>query len=374
MAKLNINNRTIFCRDNLDILEGLNSESVDLMYLDPPFNKNKVFTAPMGSSAEGAGFDDYFREKDVKEEWIQTIEEDNPELFKFLNAVKAIGNPYNFCYLCYMAIRLIEMHRVLKDTGSLYLHCDSTMNHYLKLLLDIIFGEENFRREIVWSLQTSSGYKSQVNGWVRGHDIIIYYVKSNNFFFEKQYLTHNEEYKKRFNKFDDDGKRYRDDRSGKRKQYLEDTKGVMYTDVWDDIMSFQQNSVSKEITGYPTQKPLALIHRIIKASSKEGDMVLDPFCGCATTCVASEMLNRKWIGVDTSIKAYELVKDRLKKEVKKDLFEPEKEVIFKTNIPKRTDKGKDDRLKKWVYIISHPQYDGEYKVGIAKYVESRLNL
>ena len=127
------------------------------------------------------------------------------------------------------------------------------MNHYLKLLLDIIFGEENFRREIVWSLQTSSGYKSQVNGWVRGHDIIIYYVKSNNFFFEKQYLTHNEEYKKRFNKFDDDGKRYRDDRSGKRKQYLEDTKGVMYTDVWDDIMSFQQNSVSKEITGYPTK-------------------------------------------------------------------------------------------------------------------------
>ena len=149
-----------------------------------------------------------------------------------------------------MAIRLIEMHRVLKDTGSLYLHCDSTMNHYLKLLLDIIFGEENFRREIVWSLQTSSGYKSQVNGWVRGHDIIIYYVKSNNFFFEKQYLTHNEEYKKRFNKFDDDGKRYRDDRSGKRKQYLEDTKGVMYTDVWDDIMSFQQNSDD------PTQKPL----------------------------------------------------------------------------------------------------------------------
>ena len=128
-----------------------------------------------------------------------------------------------------------------------------------------------------------------------------------------------------------------------------------------------------ERTGYPTQKPLALIHRIIEASSKKDDLVLDPFCGCATTCVASEQLGRQWVGIDVSVLAYELVKQRLKKEVKKDLLEPNKEVNFSTDVPERTDAKKDERLKKWVYVISHPVYAGEYKVGIAKYVEARLN-
>ena len=150
MEELNIKNRTIFCKDNLDILEGINSNSIDLIYLDPPFNKNKVFTAPIGTSAEGASFSDIFREEDVKDEWLKTIEEDHDELYKFLCGIKNRGNEYNFCYLCYMAIRLIECQRILKDTGSLYLHCDPTMSHYLKLLLDVIFGEKNFRNEIIW--------------------------------------------------------------------------------------------------------------------------------------------------------------------------------------------------------------------------------
>ena len=134
---INIKNRTIFCKDNLDVLQGINGESVDLIYLDPPFNKKKTFTAPIGSSAEGASFKDYFREEDVKDEWVETIKEDHIELYNFLNGVKSVSNSkhylYNYCYLCYMAIRLIEMRRVLKDTGSIYFHCDPTMSHYIKI-------------------------------------------------------------------------------------------------------------------------------------------------------------------------------------------------------------------------------------------------
>ena len=139
MLQKTLKNRTIFCRDNIEILEGINSNSIDLIYLDPPFNKNKIFTAPIGSSAEGASFKDIFREEDLKEEWIQTIKEDNEELFSLLHGIKNMGNRYNFCYLCYMAIRLVDLRRILKSTGSLYLHCDSTMSHYLKIVLDCIF-------------------------------------------------------------------------------------------------------------------------------------------------------------------------------------------------------------------------------------------
>ena len=176
---LNIENRTIFCRDNIDILQGINSDSIDLIYLDPPFNKDKKFTAPIGSSAEGAGFKDYFREEDVKDEWLQTISEDNPELYNFLNGVKLISTNkyyiYNFCYLAYMAIRLLEMQRILKQTGCIYFHCDSTMSHYLKLLLDIIFGEKNFKNEITWK-RTSAHNDGMKFGRIT--DSIFYYQKS----------------------------------------------------------------------------------------------------------------------------------------------------------------------------------------------------
>ena len=364
MEELNIKNRTIFCKDNLDILEGINSNSIDLIYLDPPFNKNKVFTAPIGTSAEGASFSDIFREEDVKDEWLKTIEEDHDELYKFLCGIKNRGNEYNFCYLCYMAIRLIECQRILKDTGSLYLHCDPTMSHYLKLLLDVIFGEKNFRNEIIWHYYN----KMPTGGKVldRQHDIIFHYTLN-----KKYTLNRVEEKKDKVvpialrKKIDGKELKMRDEK-GNLIYKTFPTKKI--SDVWKIPFA-----VGGERTGYPTQKPLALIHRIIEASSKEGDIVLDPFCGCATTCVASEQLGRKWIGIDVSIKAYELVKKRLKKEVKKDLLEPNKEVNFLTDTPKRTDTKKDDRLKKWVYVISNPAYKGEYKIGIAKYVEARLN-
>ena len=173
----NILNRTIFCHDNIDVLSGINTECIDLIYLDPPFNKKKIFSAPIGTTAEGASFKDIFTRQDVKEEWVQSIKEDYFSIHRLLEAVRDIEGrqSYNFCYLCYMAIRLIECHRILKDTGSLYLHCDPTMGHYLKLMLDCIFEEKNFRSEIIWNGGSVSGYKSQKKGWIREYDNTILY-------------------------------------------------------------------------------------------------------------------------------------------------------------------------------------------------------
>ena len=230
------------------------------------------------------------------------------------------------------------MKRVLKPTGSIYLHCDPTAGHYLKTMMDAVFGENNFKREVIWNLGTASGYKSQINGFIRGHDTILYYTKSTDtFVFNKIFQPHKPEYIKRFSKVDEQGRRYRDDRPNRRRQYLDETEGVALTDVWSDIMSFQQHSTSKERTGYPTQKPLALLERIIKASSNRDDIVLDPFCGCATTCIAAESLQRQWIGIDLSSKAVELVKVRLERDLNmtEDTGLLGDKVIHRTDIPTR---------------------------------------
>ena len=364
--KLNVASRTIFCKDNLDIMQGINNNSIDLIYLDPPFNKNKIFTAPIGSSAEGASFSDIFREEDVKDEWVQTIKEDNHELYHFLSSIRDVGNHYNFCYLTYMAIRLIECQRILKETGSLYLHCDPTMSHYLKLLLDCVFGEDNFRNEIVWSYQGTGQSK---RFFKRKHDIILFYSKTENCLFSD--LGSSEEIsdfsKSKFTKKDDTGL-YKEIKHQDGKIYKQYRRNMQrMRDVWEISVI---NAMAKERTGYPTQKPLALLRRIIEASSNENDVVFDPFCGCATTCIAAEQLNRQWIGIDVSIKAFELVKQRLEKEVPVDMFRGEPN--FSTSPPKRTDDGADMPLKKWVYVISNNQYQGEYKVGIAKDWQARL--
>ena len=362
---LNIKNRTIFCKDNLDVLQGINSESVDLIYLDPPFNKNKTFTAPIGSSAEGASFKDYFREEDIKDEWVETIKEDSIELYNFLNGVKSINNNnhylYNYCYLCYMAIRLIEMRRILKDTGSVYFHCDPTMSHYVKIMMDTIFGEDNFRNEIVWRYETGGIPKKDFS---RKHDIILRYTKTKEYLFNSADILEqrSEEVLRRIS-------------TGKESATRSKGKFRHPSDVF---LMPSINAMAKERKGYPTQKPLKLLEKIIKASSKENDVILDPFCGCATTCIASEKLNRKWIGIDISIKAYDLVRERLTEEVEgKFDFQGKNgngiKVHFSTDSPKRTDRNKDDRLKKYIYVISHPKFEGYYQVGIAKDYKTRLN-
>ncbi len=431
-----IKNRTIFCHDNLEILKGIDSDCVDLIYLDPPFNKNKTFTAPIGSSAEGASFSDIFREEDVKDEWLLDIKEDNYFIHDLLSTVKTIGGraSYNFCYLAYMAIRLIECHRILKSTGSIYLHCDPTMSHYLKLLMDCIFDEKNYQNEVTWK-RTSAHNDPKRFGRIT--DIIFFYTKSDDYYFDTVYLPYDQSYVDSFFNYEDERGRYKKENltgPGVNKQdprwrdfhpsdsgrswsvprrvvkqilgdkspddlttaqkldllydngyidfskngtprfrsYLGDLSGVPAQSLWADINPL--SSHAKERTGYPTQKPLALLERIITASSPAGGIVLDPFCGCATTCIAAEKLGRQWAGVDVSIKAYELVKERMKKEVEWEgsLF-AEDLVDFKTSPPVRGDMGADTRVKKYVYIISNTQYKGEWKVGIASDVKKRLN-
>lgn len=355
-----IQNRTIFCKDNLDILRGINTNSIDLIYLDPPFNKNKVFTAPIGSSAEGACFRDIFTEQDVKEEWVQTIKEDNEKLHNFLSGIKQIDGrqSYNFCYITYMAIRLLECHRVLKNTGSIFLHCDPKMSHYLKITLDCIFGEQNFRNEIVWYYKNASRGKYK---FAHSHDIILWHSKSDSYTFNLSDILV---------PFESGMTEWRYTKGGQKGKAKPEGKTP------DDVITLPSlNAMSKERTGYPTQKPLSLMEKIIRASTNEGDIVLDPFCGCATTCVSAEIHNRKWIGVDVSVKAYELVQHRIKKEIadEDDILKREVKVFFTTSAPKRTDSHIQYKQQKYVYIISNKAYPREYKVGITTNPKARLN-
>ena len=345
-----LKNRTIFCRDNLEVLRGIDSNTVDLVYLDPPFNKKREFAAPIGSSAEGASFQDIFREADVKEEWIGLIADRAPVLYAYLQGIGDVGHRSNKYYLCYMAVRLLESHRVLKETGSLYLHCDPTMSHYLKLLLDVVFGEHNFRNEIVWHY---GKWSNKINNFQNNHDIILLYSKTSKYKFfaiyfvkenQKAYHTNIINKKGQLLVYDTPNtpnhiiKKYKE--KDYKIVYMNNNK-VLEHDVWTYLRNKKMNllnSQAKERVGYPTQKPLALLERIIKASSNEGDLVLDPFCGCATTCVAAERLSRQWIGIDVSKKAYELVRKRLndqQKAIGGDLFQ--EKIVYREDIPARTD-------------------------------------
>ena len=373
MAKINVPNRTIFCHDNLGVLENINTACVDLIYLDPPFNKNKKFVAPITSSAKGAEFSDIFRKEDVKDEWLLTIRQDEPDLYEYLKATKAIGNnEYTYCYLCYMAIRLIECKRILKPTGSIYLHCDPTMSHYLKVVMDCIFEEDNFRNEVIWHYRRWSNVS---NHFQKMHDIILFYAKDKKSLFNvllQEYSV--PEVIENTVRGVVDGKLVRlKDEEGNYIERAKKNEGVAMHDVWNDINFIAPTS--KERTGYPTQKPLALLDRIIKASTKKGDIVLDPFCGCATTCVAAEKLGRQWIGVDISNMARELVNKRLNTETEQGELVAGKIIDIKPAEvvpPKRTDEGAKDKKQKYVYVISNPQYKNEYKVGVASDMKKRL--
>ncbi|MDI9408804.1 MAG: DNA methyltransferase [Candidatus Pacebacteria bacterium] len=372
--------RTIFCRDNLEVLRVMASESVDLVYLDPPFNKNQNFHAPIGSQAEGASFKDIWGEEDLKAEWLGLIADQQPAIYAVLNGVREAGNRSDFAYLAYMAIRLIEVKRVMKPTASLFLHCDDTMSDYLKILLDVIFGRANFRNQIIWKRITGS--KNQAASFGRVHDIILLYSKSDSFIYKKIHLDKNPDYMaKTYTKNDGDGRgnyrhhelvAARSQRMGgrrefefkgviapwlyseeklqamwdegrivktpsgyRRKIYESESKGGIVSDLWVDELVRPIIGNAKESVNYPTQKPLALLDRIIRSSTEVGDTVLDPFCGCATTCVAAERLDRNWIGIDISPKAYVLVRDRLQRELEDrgDLSFRIDSILFRTDLP-----------------------------------------
>ena len=310
--------------DNLDIMRGMNSESVDLIYFDPPFNSNKTYSAPIGSKAAGAAFKDTWTLDDVDLAWHGEIAERSPAVYAVIDAAGVAHGPGMKSYLIFMAVRLLEMQRLLKSSGSLYLHCDPTASHYLKMLLDAILGFRQFRNEIIWAYR---GGGSPRRDFGRRHDVILRYSRTNHyrFFPDSVRIPYQAE---GIGRTDDAmwGKH-----RGSNKVYKPHSLGKVPEDWWPMNVL---NANDPERVGYPTQKPLDLLDRIIKASSNPGDVVLDPFAGCATACVSAESLRREWIGIDLSPLAATLVKTRLQEAFK--LFY---DIHHRTDIPWRTDLG-----------------------------------
>ena len=408
-GKPNWANRTLWTGDNLDILRGMNSATVDLIYLDPPFNSNQDYAAPVGSKAAGAAFKDTWTLSDLDVAWMGLIAEEEPAIAYLLDTSGLTHSKGMQSYLTMMAIRLLEMRRVLTPTGSVYLHCDPTASHYLKALMDAILGQDSFRSDISWKRTSAhSDTKQGRRQHGRIHDVLLYYTVGSSWTWNPIYTDYDEDYVRAFYRHEEEGtgKLYRKDnltaarpggdtsyewrvkrpvdgdweadpsgewmqpcngweyrgvppyngrywaysqekmrgfaeqgrliyaKSGmpNYKRYLEEMPGVPLQDMWMDVTPTLSR---KERIGYPTQKPLALLDRIIQASSNPGDVVLDPFCGCATACVAAENLERQWVGIDLSPKAGELINLRLQRTMGS-LFH-HGFVTSRTDIPQRTD-------------------------------------
>lgn len=276
---------------------------VDLVYIDPPFASGADYAKKV-----------YIRRNPKVAEAIiaqaeQELDVDDLKVFE----EKMYGDVWDKeRYLNWMYENLLAIKSVMSETASIYVHLDWHIGHYVKILLDEIFGEDNFQREIIWDIQVLSGYKTIAPNWVRGHDTIFYYSKSENRIFNKQKQPHKQEYLDRFNKIDKDGRRYFDGRGSI--IYLDEAieKGKAVGDVWSDIMSFQQNATAAEKVDYSTQKPEALLERIIKASSNEGMIVADFFGGSGVTAAVANKLNRKFIHCDIGVNSIQTTRDRLK--------------------------------------------------------------
>ena len=352
--------RSLYFGDNLDILrEHVRDESVDLVYLDPPFNSkrdyNLLFKTPKGQSSDAqiTAFEDSWHWGEQAEtEYSEILHQSNTEVAGMIEALRRfLGESDMLAYLAMMANRLIELRRVLKPTGSLYLHCDPTASHYLKIVLDAVFGHQNYRNEIIWR---RSNPKSHITrNFPLCTDTLFRFSKSENATFHQPYTAHDEKYTTAAYRYKDSKGRYRllpllnpnDNRPNltyeflgvtrvwrwthdrmeaayrdglvvqlkpgsvpQYKKYLDDSKGKTVTNLWADI----EQAAGNENLGYPTQKPLALLERIINASSNPGDIVLDPFCGCGTAVHAAEKLGRGWIGIDITHLAVSLIERRMK--------------------------------------------------------------
>ena len=379
----NVPSRTIFIGDNLDILRGINSECVDLIYLDPPFNSNQSYAAPLDSEAKGAEFDDVWTLNDMKEEWIDEIEYRRPSLFHLINGAKLAHGESMAGYLTFMSVRLLELHRVLKPTGSIYLHCDDRAGHYLHTIMDAVFGVQHYQAEINWR-RTSAHNDSRRFGRVT--DKVLFYSRQSSINADDVRIPLDPDYVERFYRFEDERGKYQlgdltaprlgtgetgqtwrgydPNQSGRQwnaplrgryaawvdaniipgyrdiasplsrldaldaagliyypaeggmprlKRYLAENPGQVPTNQWTDIRPIGPHA--RERTGWRTQKPLALLERIINASSAPGDLVIDPFCGCATACIAAEKLGREWIGIDKLPQAAEVLATRARREL-----------------------------------------------------------
>lgn len=371
MAKAASRPNTLYYGDNLDVLrQHIEDESVDLIYLDPPFQSgrdyNLLYTASDGKKAPAQikAFEDTWEwDEAASSAYDEVVKTGKPVALALESFRKFIGGSRMLAYMSMMSIRLVELQRVLKKTGSLYLHCDPNASHYLKIVLDAIFGPQNFRSEISWKRYGAHGNADRSFGAV--HDVILFYAKSDEYQFHKQFVPYTDEYAaSRFRHVDEKGRRYQEqnlsnpsprpnlrypykasngvtyqphkngwkcdlermkqlDAEGRLhfpkdphgrlrlRMYLDECEGVPLGDVWTDITL---PSTSKERLGYPTQKPVALLERILSASSNPGDVVLDPFCGCGTTIHAAHRLKRRWIGIDITHLATGLIKSRLRDE------------------------------------------------------------
>ncbi|MCX6380845.1 MAG: DNA methyltransferase [Armatimonadetes bacterium] len=358
---------TLYFGDNLNVLEKhIADESVDLVYLDPPFNSNRdhnvLFKEQSGheSPAQIKAFGDTWNWAGAMEAWERFYELcPNAKVIELMHGFHdAIGENDVMAYLVMMAPRLYQLHRVLKPTGSLYLHCDSTASGYLRLILDCLFSPKNFQNEIIW--KRTSSHNDAKRRYGRVSDTIYYFTKSyDQFTFNVQYTAHSDAYLEKFYRFVEEGtgrrysigdlnsphprpnltydyKGYSPHANGWRisrekmekldaegrlhfptkptgrirlKRFLDEMPGTPVSNVWTDILPVQ--SQSKERLGYPTQKPISLLERIISTSSNPGDLVLDPFCGCGTAIVAAHKLDGQWIGVDITPIAVSLVQQRL---------------------------------------------------------------
>ena len=350
----------LYYGDNLEILRRyIKDETVDLIYLDPPFKSsqeyNVLFKEQNGSrsAAQIKAFGDTWRWDQAAAKAYQEVLDFGGRVAEAMRAFQTfLGGSDMMAYLAMMSPRLIELRRVLKGTGSIYLHCDPTASHYLKMLMDAVFGPVNFKNEIIWK-RTSAHSDSATCG--NAHDILLLYTKSNTFVWNKQFQAYDQSYvESHYRYVDSSGRRYRTDnltagglsgggyeyewhgvkkiwrcpkermaklekegrirytRTGTAEyiRYLDEMPGVSFAqDVWTDIPPI--NPQARERLGYPTQKPEVLLERIIKASSNEGDTILDPFCGCGTTIAVTQKLNRQWIGIDITQAAIVVIKKRL---------------------------------------------------------------
>ena len=331
--------------DSLDVMGRMDPEFVDLIYLDPPFNSNANYSAAAGSESEGAEFTDIWSAEMMDTDWVESLRESHPALHR---AVLVPESGRDRSYLAYMGRRLLEMRRILKKDGSIYLHCDSSASHYLKVMMDSIFGRKSFRTEIIWK---RAGSHNDSKGFGRIHDTILFYGARINTDAVRVPLTP-EYIRERYCHEDENGRyaaapctckallgkgysyefmghsgpwrfperRMKEmERAGRlhisskrgfpyRKLYLHENRGIAPPSIWTDISSMKSRS---ERAGYPTQKPVALLKRIVEASSDPGDLVLDPFCGSGTTCIAAQELNRKWMGIDRSRKAIRVAQRRI---------------------------------------------------------------
>lgn len=370
MSPQPITENTLFYGDNLPILrEYIPSASIDLVYLDPPFNSNRsynvLFADESGheSEAQITAFEDTWHwDKSAAHTYHDLITSGPLDVAKMIGALHdLLGENQMTAYLVMMAARLVELHRVLKPTGSIYLHCDPTASHYLKIVLDTVFGPENFLNEIIWKRTVAHGDARQGSRhFGRIHDVILRYAKTEDFTWSQQYIPYDEAYVDTYYKYvDENGRRYwkdnltaakpggdtryewkgklpppnrywafskanmeRLDAEGRIvysstgvpmfKRYLDEMPGKPVQDMWDDIRGLGGLGYKKEERlGYPTQKPVALLERIVEASSNPGDWILDPFCGCGTAIAAAQKLDRHWIGIDVTHLAISLQKYRL---------------------------------------------------------------